>query len=206
MPGGGLPPLLPPRWGLCPELPAKHRFNSADKSPSRNHHPQHSGRDEGGKNLLQNPSRRAAGGCAGTSAPGLSAQSRGSLSAGTGAPVTPRQRGSVLPARWWDGVWWLTAAASPTPGQTGEETRRQAPGCARVPTAPAAPLWGPHLGSGLAPGRGASTQPLCGAEWGQTGPFSCRGQAQPPRGTARCPVLDGCPGSPDAASQWGAEP
>lgn len=116
-----LPPLLPPRRGLCPELPAKHRFNSTDKSPSRNHHPQHSRRD-GEENLLQNPRQKAAGRCAGPAAPGLLEQSRSSLSAGTGAPVTPRQRGSVLPARGCDGFWWLAAAASMTPRQTGEGT------------------------------------------------------------------------------------
>lgn len=42
-PSPGAPTAPSALQGLCPELPAKQHFNNTDKSPSRNHHPQHLG-------------------------------------------------------------------------------------------------------------------------------------------------------------------
>lgn len=201
-PGVRPPPSLPPP---SPQQPGSHfsfrphgdfarsRQQSTVSTALIKVHPRTTTRStrgatgQSGGNCLQNRSQKAAGGCAGSSAPGLSAQSRGSLSAGTGAPVAPRQRGSVLPARDWDGFWWLTAAASMTPRQTGEETQGQAPGCAGVLAAsqppPGSPsLWVavPRVRAGTVIWGGSrekslphSHRALCGAEVGKKGPLSC---------------------------------
>lgn len=84
--------------GLCPALPAKHHFNSADKSPSRSHHPQPSGRDGGWwwwGDLLQNPSQKAAGRRAGTSAPGRQ-HSQGALCQLGQVPPSPPDKGGLF--------------------------------------------------------------------------------------------------------------
>lgn len=109
--------------GLCPQLPAKHRYDSTDKSPSGNHRLQRLG-GEGGAEKKQpcykTRSRKAAGGCVGTSALGLwgAGTSRGSLSAGTGAPGpgTPHKAALFPGQLWvWGGCGRLTAAAGVTP-------------------------------------------------------------------------------------------
>lgn len=54
-----------------------------------------------------------------SSSPEAAAQSRGSLSAGTGAPLTPRQRGPVLPMRGWNGFGWLHSCCHYDPRTDG---------------------------------------------------------------------------------------
>lgn len=65
-----------------------HRFNSADKSPAGNRHPQHPARKKK-KNLLQNPSRKAAGGCVEPSATGCR-HAQGALCVPGQVPPAPR--------------------------------------------------------------------------------------------------------------------
>lgn len=93
----GLPPLLPPLRGLCPELPAKHRFNSADKSPSRNHHPQHLGRDRdgGGGPYYKTQVKRPQEDVQGLQPPGCQ-HSQGALCQPGQVPPSPPDKGGLF--------------------------------------------------------------------------------------------------------------
>lgn len=120
--------------GLCSEPPTKHHFNSTDKSPSRNHHP---GRDKGRKPVTKPETRRMCG----DSSPWGGGAVKGLFVSRDRCPRHPQTKRVCSPARGWDGFWWFTAAANTTPGQTGEKTQRQAPGCAGA-EGPSPQPWG----------------------------------------------------------------
>lgn len=87
------------------------------------------------RNLLQHPSQKATGGCAGTAASGCCTV-KGLFVSRDRCPSHPQTKSACSPQARADGLqlWlpWLTAAASMTPRQTSKETSRQALGCAGV--------------------------------------------------------------------------